>query len=200
MEARPMAQDPKIDAYIAKAAPFAQPILIRLRATIHAAVPGLDEGMKWGMPHFLYKGKNLAGIAAFKAHCAFVIHGDGRQGDAMGQYGKIASLADIPGDNVIKAKLADAAARIDEVGTALKKPVTPREPKPELPVPGELAAALEANPAAKATFANFAPSHRREYLEWIIEAKRAETRDKRIVQAVEWLAEGKKRNWKYENC
>ena len=195
-----MVRDPKIDAYIAKAAPFAQPILILLRAAIHDAVPGLDEAIKWGMPHFLYKGKNLAGISAFKAHCAFVIHGDGRQGDAMGQYGKIASLADVPGSNVIKSKLAEAAARIDLDGTAVKKPAAPRAPKPELPIPPDFAAALTQAPIAKATLDAFAPSHRREYVEWISEAKRPETRDKRIAQAIEMLSEGKKRNWKYENC
>ena len=193
-------KDPKIDAYIAKAAPFAQPILIHLRAAIHDAVPGLDEAIKWGMPHFIYKGKNLAGISAFKAHCAFVIHGDGRQGDAMGQYGKIASLADVPGGNVIKSKLADAAARIDLDGTAVRKPATARAPKPELPIRPEFAAALAQAPIAKATLDAFAPSHRREYVEWINEAKRPETRDKRIAQAIEMLGEGKKRNWKYENC
>ena len=192
--------DPKIDAYIAKAAPFAQPILSHLRAAIHAALPGLDETIKWGMPHFTYKGKNLAGIAAFKAHCAFIIHGDGRQGEAMGQYGKIASLADVPGDAEIKAKLADAAARIDAAGTALKPKAAPRVTKPELPMPPQFTAALEANPAAKATLEGFAPSHRREYVEWISEAKRPETRDKRIAQAVEMLSQGKKRNWKYEDC
>ena len=195
-----MVTDPKIDAYIAKAAPFAQPILSHLRAAIHAALPGLDETIKWGMPHFTYKGKNLAGIAAFKAHCAFVIHGDGRQGDAMGQYGKIASLADVPGDAEIKAKLADAAARIDAAGTALKPKAALRVAKPELPIPPQFTAALEANPAAKATLEGFAPSHRREYVEWISEAKRPETRDKRIAQAVEMLSQGKKRNWKYEDC
>ena len=194
-----MRLDPKIDAYIAKAAPFAQPILNHLRGAIHAAVPGLDETIKWGMPHFIYKGKNLAGISGFKAHCAFVIHGDGRQGDAMGQYGKIARLADIPGDDVIKAKLSAAAARIDQAGTALK-PKAPRTAKPDLPIPPDFAAALDANPAAKATLEAFAPSHRREYAEWISDAKRDETRTKRIAQAVEWLAEGKKRNWKYEDC
>lgn len=195
-----MATDPDIDAYIAKAAPFAQPVLIRMRAAIHDAMPGLDEAIKWGMPHFLYKGKNFAGISAFKAHCAFVIHGDGRQGDAMGQYGKIVSLADVPSDNEIKAKLADAAARIDSAGTALKKPAAARTPKPELPIPPEFVAALAQAPAAKAVLEGFAPSHRREYVEWISEAKRPETRDKRIAQAIELLNEGKKRYWKYEDC
>ena len=193
-------KDPKIDAYIAKVAPFAQPILIHLRAAIHNAVPGLDEAIKWGMPHFLYKGKNLAGISAFKAHCAFVVHGDGRQGDAMGQYGKIASLADVPADPVIRSKLAEAAVRIDLAGTAVKKSAAPRTPKPELPISPEFATALASAPTAKAVLEAFAPSHRREYVEWISEAKRSETRDKRIAQAIEMLSEGKKRNWKFENC
>jgi uncharacterized protein YdeI (YjbR/CyaY-like superfamily) len=195
-----MASDPKVDAYIAKAAPFAQPILTHLRSAVHAAVPGLDEAIKWGMPHFVYKGKNLAGIAAFKAHCAFVIHGDGRQGDAMGQYGKIAGIEDLPGDNEIKSKLVAAKERIDLAGTAPKPKAAPRTAKPDLPIPPEFAAALAVNPTAKATLDGFAPSHRREYIEWIAEAKRPETRDKRIAQAIEWLTEGKKRNWKYENC
>ncbi|MFO1256140.1 MAG: YdeI/OmpD-associated family protein [Sphingomonadaceae bacterium] len=195
-----MASDPKVDAYIAKAAPFAQPILTHLRALVHETIPGLDEALKWGMPHFLYKGKNLAGMSAFKAHAAFMIHGDGRQGDAMGQFGKIAALADLPGDNVLKSRLIEAKDRIDTAGTAQKPRTAPRAPRPELPIPPEFAAALDASPAARAALEGFAPSHRREYVEWITEAKRAETRDKRIAQAVEWLAQGKKRNWKYEGC
>lgn len=195
-----MARDPKVDAYIAKAAPFAQPILSHLRALVHETVEGLDEALKWGMPHFLHKGKNLAGMSAFKAHAAFMIHGDGRQGDAMGQFGKITRLEDLPGDNVLKSKLAEAAQRIDQAGTALKPKSAARVAKPELPIPPEFAAALSANPAARAALEGFSPSHRREYVEWISEAKRPETRDKRIAQAIEWLADGKKRNWKYENC
>ena len=196
-----MATDKRIDDYIAKAAPFAQPILIHIRALVHKAVPGLTETIKWSMPHFMHQGKNLAGMAAFKAHCAMMIHGDGRQGDAMGQYGKIASLADLPGANILIAKLQDARQRIEDEGSAVKKrPAAPRQAKPELAIPPEFAAALAANPAAKATLDAFAPSHRREYVEWITEAKRPETRDSRIVQAIGFLAEGKKRNWKYENC
>ena len=202
-----MAADPRIDNYIARAAPFAQPILSHLRSLVHAAVPGLDETMKWGVPHFLYKGKNIAGMAAFKAHAAFTIHGEAaanaeRERQAgMGHFGKIAALADLPGDNLLKSRLQAAVERIDKHGTALaKKPAVKRTPKPELPVPPEFAAALAAAPAAKATLDAFAPSHRREYLAWISEAKRPETRDKRIAEALEWLAEGKKRNWKYEGC
>jgi uncharacterized protein YdeI (YjbR/CyaY-like superfamily) len=196
-----MATDPRIDAYIAKAAPFAQPILTHLRALARAAVPGIEETIKWGMPHFTHGGKNLAGLAAFKAHVAFIIHGDGRQGDAMGQYGKIARMADLPSDAELTAKLLDACNRIEVQGTALKKkPATARVPKPELEICPEFSAALATNTAAKATLEGFAPSHRREYVEWINDAKRPETRAKRIAEAIGMLAEGRKRNWKYENC
>lgn len=195
-----MAQDPRVDDYIARAAPFAQPILRHLRALVHATVADLEEALKWGMPHFIYKGKNLAGMSAFKAHTAFMIHGDGRQGDAMGQFGKIARLEDLPGDNLLKDRLIAAKERIDQAGTALKPKAAPRTPRQELPIPPEFVAALEATPAAKATLEGFAPSHRREYVEWIAEAKRPETRERRIGQAIAQLAEGKKRNWKYEGC
>ncbi len=194
-----MGQDARIDDYIAKAAPFAQPILIHLRALVHATVVGLDETLKWGMPHFVYKGKNLAGFAAFKAHAAFMIHGDGRQGEAMGQYGRLTAMADIPSAAELMQKILGAKARIDSAGTALKpKPAALRTPKGDMAMPEDLAAVLSA--AARANFDGFAPSHRREYLGWITEAKRPETRAKRIVQAAEWIAEGKKRNWKYEVC
>lgn len=130
-----------------------------------------------------------------------MIHGDGRQGDAMGQFGKLASIDDLPGDNELKSKIIAAKERIDSEGTALKrKPSAPRTAKPDLPMPAEFEAALNMNAVAKATLEGFAPSHRREYVEWISEAKRLETRDKRIAQAIEWLNEGKKRNWKYEGC
>lgn len=196
-----MAIEARIDDYIAKAAPFAQPLLNHLRALVHATFPDVEETIKWGMPHFMVSGKNVAGMAAFKAHCAFMIHGDGRQGDAMGQYGKIAALSDLPSDAELVVRLREARARIETAGTALKKKAAPpRQAKPDLPIPAEFLAALDANPAAKATLEAFAPSHRREYVEWVAEAKRTETRDKRIAQAVEWLAQGRKRNWKYEAC
>lgn len=196
-----MANDPKIDAYIAKAAPFAQPILNHLRALVHNTVAGLDEGLKWGMPHFIYKGKNLAGMAAFKAHAAFILHGEGRQGEGMGGYGKIASLAELPSEADLRAGILAAKARIDSGGTALKpKAAKPKAAKPEIPTPDDFAAELARYPGAREGFDGWAPSHRREYLEWIVDAKRPETRAKRIAQAGEWIGEGKKRNWKYEDC
>jgi uncharacterized protein YdeI (YjbR/CyaY-like superfamily) len=195
-----MSKDPRIDAYIAKAAPFARPILVHLRALVHATVDGLEETLKWGMPHFVYKGKNLAGFAGFKAHAAFMIHGDGRQGDAMGQFGKIAALSDLPADADLKAKIVEGKARIDAAGTALKPKAAPRSPKAEIAMPDDFASALAALQGVRERFDAFPPGARREYLEWIVESKRPETRAKRIAQAAEWIAEGKRRNWKYESC
>lgn len=194
-----MSRDERVDDYITAAADFARPILEHLRELAHRALPGAEEAIKWGMPHFLVNGKNVAGMAAFKAHCTFVIHGDGRQGDAMGQFGRIISVDDLPGEPELTAKLQAARDRVETKGTA-QKTGGARKPKPEIPVPGDFAAALDRLPAARATFDAFAPSHRRDYLEWITEARTQATRDKRMAQALEWLAEGKKRNWKYENC
>lgn len=195
--------DPRVDAYIARAAPFAQPILTHLRALVHRALPQAEETIKWGMPHFTVAGKNVAGFAAFKAHCAFVIHGDGRQGEpageGMGGYGKIAALTDLPEDQELEAKVREAAQRVATRGTALK-PKAKKPPKPEIPLPEDFAAALAGLPAAGKCYDGFSPAQRREYLEWITTAKQAATREKRIAQAVEWLAEGKRRNWKYERC
>lgn len=188
-----MTRDPRIDDYIAKAAAFAQPILMHVRTLVHRALPGAEETIKWGMPHFTVGGKNVIGLAAFKAHASVVIHHEERTGDGMGALGKISSLADLPTDD-------ELIARFQARPEALAKPKPNRPPKPELLVPPAFAAALEAAPAARAVFDGFAPSHRREYLEWIAEAKREATQTKRIAQAVEWLAEGRKRNWKYENC
>lgn len=194
-----MPRDPRVDAYIARSADFARPILEHVRELVHRTVPGIEETVKWGMPAFTHKGKNLAGMAAFKAHCAVMIHGSGRQGEreGMGEYGKVASLADLPDDAALAAKLIEARERIDTAGTAVK---ARRQPKPELPVPQDLAAALRENSAAQAAFDGFPPSARREYIEWITEAKQDATRTRRLATAIEWIAEGKKRNWKYEKC
>lgn len=192
-----MERDPRVDAYIATAAEFARPILEHLRAIAHRALPEAEEGIKWGMPHFLVNGKNVAGMAAFKAHCTFAIHGDGRQGEAMGQFGRISSLSDLPPEDELAAKLHAARDRVLAKGTAQKTGAA-RKPKFEIPMPDDFAAALEKVPAAREAFDKFAPSHRRDYLEWITEAKTQATREKRMAQAVEWIAEGKHRHWKYQ--
>ena len=194
-----MERDSRVDDYIARAAPFAQPILTRLRELAHAALPDATEAIKWGVPHLLVEGKNVAGLAAFKAHCALVIHGSSQAGEGMGGYGKIASFDQILPEAEIAAALHAARDRVLTHGSATKGRGKP-QPKPEIPVPGYFAEVLAANPAAQASFDNLASSHRREYLEWITGAKREDTRAKRIATSIEWLTEGKKRNWKYENC
>ena len=194
-----MQTDPRVDDYIAKAADFARPILIELRARVHRVLPEAEEGIKWGMPHFLLGGKNVAGMSAFKAHCAFIVHGAEKEGDAMGQCGRIETIDDLPDEAVMAQALNAARERIVQHGSATKGRGKPA-PKPEIPMPDYFATALAAIPKARATFDALAPSHRREYLEWITEAKREATREKRVATALEWLAEGKKRNWKYENC
>lgn len=200
-----MQGEPRIDAYIAKAQPFARPILERIRALAHAHCPDIVEAMKWNSPAFLHKGKILCSMAAFKGHAVFGFwHGEmvtGTKGfGAMGSFGRLTSLEDLPGEAVLAPMFAKAMALIDQ---GVKPPHADgrgKHPKPELAMVPAFAAALDADPAARANYDGFAPSHRREYLEWIVDAKREETRTNRIAQAVAWLGEGKKRNWKYENC
>ncbi|MEA3011315.1 MAG: hypothetical protein QOJ91_3007 [Sphingomonadales bacterium] len=199
-----MSSDPRIDAYIARQADFARPILEHLRSAVHAACPEAEETLKWSMPHFLYKGRMLAGMAAFKAHATFgfwrakeVLGETGAERDAMGQFGRLASVADLPADEVLQALIRKAMALTDS-GARPARPAKAAKPDPE--TPPELESALAGNPAAKATFDSFPPSCRREYADWVREAKRPETRAKRVAQAVEWMAEGKRRNWKYEKC
>jgi uncharacterized protein YdeI (YjbR/CyaY-like superfamily) len=194
-----MPRDPRIDAYIAQSADFARPILEHVRELVHNTVPGAGEAIKWGMPHFTHKDKSIAGMAAFKAHCAVMVHGDGRQAtEGMGTYGKITRLEELPDDDELAMKLIEARTRIDIRGTAAKR--SPRSaPKAELPVPQDFAAALRENTKAGATFEGFSPSQRREYVAWISAAKQEATRAKRLTTSIEWLAEGKRRNWKYES-
>jgi uncharacterized protein YdeI (YjbR/CyaY-like superfamily) len=198
-----MKTDPRIDAYIERKADFARPILAHLRDVIHAACPECEETLKWSAPSFVYKGKILAGFAAFKAHAAFgfwsgsqVVGSDPDQQSAMGQFGRLTSLDDLPSRAELEALTKKAMQLIDE-GV---KPVRNKHEKPPLTVPQDMRAAIDAVPAAAATFDAFPPSSQRDYVEWVTEAKRDETRAKRLAQAVEWLAEGKRRHWKYENC
>ena len=190
-------KDPRVDAYIARSAPFARPILKRLRKLVHRGCPPVVEEIKWGMPHFNYDGM-FCGMAAFKGHCTFGFWNRAmnlkKNEEAMGQFGCLTKVADLPSDSVIvgyvrKAKkLADDGVRIGPIKKA-KKP---------LPVPASLTAALKKRAGAAARFAKMSPSQKREYSEWILEAKTDATRDKRLATAVAWIAKGKSRNWKYE--
>jgi uncharacterized protein YdeI (YjbR/CyaY-like superfamily) len=202
-------RDPRIDAYIAKSAGFARPILRRIRGVVHAACPQVEEGIKWGMPHFGYRGGMMCQMAAFKQHCAFgfwkaarILGPDGRSAEkAMGQFGRLTSVDELPSKRVLTGYIRQAM-KLHEDGVRVAAPR--RRPKPPVrtPVrtPADLAAALKKNARAGAAFAGFSPSHRREYVEWITEAKGADTRQRRLDTAMEWMAEGKARNWKYEKC
>lgn len=200
--------DSRIDAYIAKAAPFAQSILEHARALVHEVCPDVEESLKWGMPSFSYKGI-LCGMAAFKQHCGFgfwkaAIMDDpqgvmqGREAAAMGSFGKMTSLKDLPSDKVLKALIREAM-RLNEAGISVPKaPAPAADKKAEIPEPDDVKAALAQHAAAQEKWAAFAPSHRREYLQWITEAKTEATRSKRLAQMLEWVGEGKGRNWKYQ--
>lgn len=194
-------RDPRVDAYIESRAEFAQPILARLREAIHAGCPEVEETVKWGMPSFTYHGI-LCGMAGFKNHCAFgfwksklILDANGNRADeAMGQFGRLTKLSELPSQKVL-AGYVKKAAELNEQKVAVPK--KKKAPKPELSVPADLRSALARNARARKTFEGFSPSHRREYLEWISEAKRAETRTERLKTTIQWLAEGKPRMWKY---
>jgi len=198
-----VSRDPRVDAYIAKAAPFAQPILKHVRERVHAAAPEAQETMKWSAPGFTLDGKILLMMAAFKQHAALNFWrgqeiGDGTpKAGAMGQFGKLISVADLPGDQEFDALIREAAA-LARTAPAPRK--TKHEPKPPAEMHPDFAKALAAAPKAQATLDGFPPSAQREYLEWIAEAKQDKTREKRIADAILWLSEGKRRHWKYENC
>lgn len=199
-------KDPRVTAYIAKAQPFARPILKRLRALVHETCPKTEETLKWSMPTFMYAGEMLCGFAAFKAHATFgfwkgslILDAEGRKvEDAMGQFGRLTSLADLPSKAVLAGYIRKAM-KLNEAGVKVARAATAK-PRVAAKAPADLAAALKKNRKAAASFADFSPSHRREYVEWIEEAKRPETRAKRLATAIEWLAEGRHRNWKYEKC
>jgi uncharacterized protein YdeI (YjbR/CyaY-like superfamily) len=193
-------KDPRVDAYIEKSAEFAKPILKHLRKVVHAACPEVEETMKWSFPHFDYRGEMMCSMASFKAHCAFsfwkgsLVLGDKVKDGSMGQLGRITSIEDLPSERTLTSYVKKAAKLNDE---GVKAERGPRRAQHQLEVPEDLTQALKKNKKALTTFEAFPPSHKREYVEWIVEAKREETRKRRLESAVEWIAEGKPRNWKY---
>ena len=199
-------RDDRIDAYIARSAEFARPILDHIRTIVHEACPAVEETMKWSFPHFQYKGM-MCSMAAFKEHCAFgfwkgpliVEQGGGEVEKAMGQFGRITRLADLPSRKVISGYIKQAMKLNDE-GVKSPARAKPKNPPAELIIPDDLVTALRANETASAVFEKFRPSHRREYVEWITEAKTQATRSRRIEQTIQLLAEGKSRYWKYAKC
>jgi uncharacterized protein YdeI (YjbR/CyaY-like superfamily) len=196
-----VSRDPRIDAYIAKAQPFARPILEHVRERVHAVLPGVEEAIKWSMPAYTLDGKIVLITAAFKAHLALnfwrgqELRGDAANADAMGQFGKIKSLEELPSDAELD-RLIREAAELAKSAPAPRR--TKHEPKPTPELHPEFAAALANAPKAKAVLDVFPPSAQRDYFEWIAEAKQEATRQKRIATAIEWLSEGKRRHWQYE--
>jgi uncharacterized protein YdeI (YjbR/CyaY-like superfamily) len=202
--------NPKVDAYIAKSQPFAQPILTHIRELAHKACPDVEEEIKWSMPFFALRGVILGHMAAFKQHCAVGLWGPEMNAilneaglhseNGMGSLGKITTLKDLPPDKQMLGYYRHAAELILSGQRTKSLERTPKSVKPAPEIPPELAAALKKNKTAAKVFAGFSVSCKREYVDWIADAKRPETREKRIATAIEWIAEGKLRNWKYQNC
>ena len=200
-----MSRDRRIDAYIAAAQPFARPILDHLRRVVHTACPDAEETIKWRFPHFMVGGAILCSMAAFREHCAFTfwkaalmkdaaLMANARSERAMGHLGRITSLQDLPSDRKLTAYLREAAAlNLRGITPVKKKPA--RKGPPVIPV--YLRTALSRSAAAKKVFHSFTDAQKREYVEWLTEAKTETTREKRLKTAVEWISEGKVRNWKY---
>lgn len=201
-----MSRDKRIDEYIAKVQPFAKPILKHLRELVHKACPEVTETIKWGMPSFEYKGPYF-GFASFKQHCVggfwkskllkdpkgFLGERKAQGGEAMGNLGRMTSLKDLPPDKVM-IDFFKQAKKLNDDGVKVERKTSEKKP---LKIPKELIAALNENEKATQTFENFSPSNKREYAEWIMEAKTDETKIKRLETAVDWMAEGKPRQWKY---
>ena len=205
--------NPKVDAYVAKVQPFAQAIMTHLRELVHKGCPEVEETIKWSRPFFEYRGAILCNMSAFKEHCSFGFWGEEigavlreakvLQEDGMGSLGRITSVKDLPSDKQMLGWIRQAAGFI--ASGEYTSPIAARHkvvkaPKPPLQTPTEFPAALKKDKKAAAVFAAFSPSCKREYVDWIADAKRAETREKRIATAIEWIGEGKQRNWKYQNC
>lgn len=207
--------DPRVDACIARSAEFARPILECVRERVHETCPEVEETIKWGMPTFMHAGAILCSMAAFKRHASFgfwkhalvvgsdtTVQGNASKDEAskgMGSFGRLVSVRDLPQKRQMAAYLRKAMS-LNEQGVKVPGVRKVAAPKPMPEVPEDFANVLRADAKVLATFEGLAPSYRRDYLDWILEAKREETRTRRIAQAVEWLAEGKSRNWKYGNC
>jgi uncharacterized protein YdeI (YjbR/CyaY-like superfamily) len=196
-------RNPKVDAYIERAQPFAQPILTKIRALFHRACPDVEETIKWGVPFFEYKG-TLGGMAGFKKHASWglwkakLIKLTGPASGSAAPFmnaAKLSHVSELPSDAALLNMMKQAVA-LNESGTEIKRSPGGKKPPPK--VPPDLAAALKKNAKAAAAFKAFSPSHQREYVEWITGAKQDETRQRRLKQAIEMMAQGKSRNWKYD--
>jgi uncharacterized protein YdeI (YjbR/CyaY-like superfamily) len=198
-------KDPRVDAFIKKSAGFARPILAHMRKVVHAGCPGVEETLKWGFPHFMHKGI-LCSMASFKGHCAFGFWKETLLADmkpirdaagdqAMGQFGRITALSDLPDEKTL-IRLVSEAAALNDQGIKAPRRARPKTAR-TIRVPDYFMSALRRNRKALATFEGFNYSRKKDYVEWVTEARREETRNNRLETAVAWMAEGKERNWKY---
>lgn len=198
----------EIDNYIAKAADFAKPILTHIRDVVHKACPEAEESLKWGMPFFGYKGEMMCNMASFKAHATFgfwkaklmkdpVLMENARSETSMGHMGRLTSLKDLPSDRKLTAWIKEAMA-LNDKGIKVARPKPTEKEKKTLVIPDYFTKAIKKNKKAATTFDAFSYSHKKEYVEWVTEAKTDETRNKRIETAIEWMSEGKNRMWKYQ--
>ena len=200
------AYDPRIDDYISKSADFAKPILEYLRETIHKACPDVQETMKWSFPHFEYNGSILCSMASFKQHCTFGFWLGSLMNDphglltpvgertAMGHFGQIRSVKDLPSSKILSAYIKEAMALAEQ---GVKLPKTPKAASKKIETPPYFLAILKKNKKAFEHFERFSPSHKKEYVLWITEAKSEATRNKRMATAIEWLSDGKPKDWRY---
>lgn len=189
-----MTRDSRVDDYIAKAQPFAQPILRHVRELVHEALPNAEEALKWGVPYFVVDGKNAVGMAAFKKHASVMVCSEETAGRGMGNFGKLTSIDELPPADELKKQFRDSAEAVQSPKTSMPKP------KPKIPMPDDFSSALAGAKGARKVWDGFTDAQRRDYLDWVTSAKREATREKRIATATEWIAEGKRRNWKYESC
>lgn len=201
-----MPYSPQVDNFILKAQPFAHPILNHIRALVHHTCPEAEEKIKWGMPFFDYKGEMMCHMAAFKHHCAIgfwkaslmkdkALMQHASSESSMGHIGKITCLDDLPSDKKIIAWIKEAM-KLNEDGIKVNKVKSTKDEAIE--APAYFLKELKQNKEALKTFNAFTYSCKKEYIVWITDAKTETTREKRMSQAIEWMAEGKKRMWKYE--
>jgi uncharacterized protein YdeI (YjbR/CyaY-like superfamily) len=203
--------NPKVDAYLAAAEPFAQPVLEHLRVLIHKACPQVEETIKWSRPFFLHHSVILCNISAFRQHCSFGFWGaemtallnkaNALREGGMGSLGRIVRVQDLPPDKQMLEWIRQAAAFIDSgehISPIAARRTVVKPPKPAPEPPANFTTALKKDKKATAAFAAFSPSAQREYIEWIAEARRPETQQRRIATALEWIVLGKPRNWKYQ--
>ncbi len=194
-----------IDQYIGKSQEFAKPVLLHFRELVHKVCPDVEEKIKWSFPHFDYKGQMLCSMAAFKNHCAIgfwkaslideKLVEKAKTEEAMGHLGKVTALKDLPSDKILTAYIK-AGMKLNEAGISVKKPAA--AVKKEIVIHPALSTAIKKNKKAGVTWQKFSDAHKREYTEWINEAKTDVTRNRRIDTTIEWLSEGKSRNWKYK--